>query len=51
MQQFQKKQWKRIVRDITTKLTLAQQQGDLDKVQRILDDFHALKEKIIPRSR
>jgi DNA primase len=51
VQQFQKKQWKRIVRDITSKLTLAQQQGDLDKVQRILDDFHALKEKIIPRSR
>ncbi len=51
VQQLQKKQWKRIVRDITTKLTHAQNKGDLDTVQRILDDFHALKEKIIPRYR
>lgn len=49
--QFQKRQWKRIVRDITAKLTCAQKQGDLDTVQRILDDFHALKEKIVPRYR
>jgi len=51
VQQFQKKEWKRIVRDISTKLTQAQKKGDLDTVQRILDDFHALKEKIIPRYR
>ncbi|TET33486.1 DNA primase [Candidatus Dependentiae bacterium] len=51
VQQLQKKHWKRIVRDITTKLGQAQQKGDLDMVQRILDNFHALKEKIIPRYR
>jgi len=51
VQQLQKKHWKRIVRDITTKLGQAQQKGDLDTVQRILDNFHALKEKIIPRYR
>ena len=51
VQQLQKKHWKRIVRDITSKLGHAQQKGDLDTVQRILDDFHALKEKIIPRYR
>lgn len=51
IEQFQKKQWRRIVRDITTKLTLAQNAGDLAMVKQILDDFHALKEKMIPRYR
>ncbi len=49
--QFQKKQWKQIVRDITTKLTQAQNAGNMDEVQRILDDFHALKRRIVPRYR
>ncbi len=47
--QFQKKQWKQIVRDITTKLTQAQTAGNVDELQRILDDFHTLKERIVPR--
>ena len=45
--QFHKKRWKQIVRSIQTKLTQAKQEGNQEKVQKILSDFITLKQKIL----
>ena len=44
--QFQKQQWKKIVRTITTELEQAQRSGDIQAVQKILHDYAVLKKKI-----
>jgi DNA primase len=45
--QFQKKQWKSIVRVIQKQLANAQREGNTEKVDKIVHDFMTLKEKLL----
>lgn len=45
--QLQKKQWKKIVLSIKTKLALAKQEGNSEKVSQILHDFMELQNKFL----
>lgn len=47
LKQFQKKQWKIIVRDIKAQLTRAKQEGNTDKATIILQDFIELQNKLL----
>ncbi|MGE0206524.1 MAG: DNA primase [Candidatus Babeliales bacterium] len=45
--EFQKRTWKNFVADTKKKLELAQQKGDLESIQKQLEHFKQLKEKLI----
>jgi len=45
--QWQKQQWKIMVQNIKMKLMQLKQQGDKEKIQKILDDFAKLKQKMV----
>jgi hypothetical protein len=43
-----RKQWKTMVKEITREIQQAKNQGDETRVQELLQDFLALKQKIVP---
>ncbi len=47
IRQFQKQQWKRITRSISTQLEQARIEGNDQEVQRILRDYNTLKQKVV----
>lgn len=46
MKQFQKKQWKIVVNNVTLKIEEAQKKGDKDKVAQILQEFETIKKRV-----
>jgi hypothetical protein len=46
MKQFQKKQWKIVVNNVTLKIEEAQKKGDKDKVVQILQEFETIKKRV-----
>lgn len=46
--QFQKQQWKQIIKSITTQLDHAQREGNEQEAQKLMAQYNALREKLVP---